>query len=314
MLSEDVSEDDRRVLDEWLASSRENREAFAAFEALIARADEAMDESACAALEADLEEFARAPATPRRRFAGAAAALAMAASLMVFALFFIPRIGPEPPPSVYATAKGEIEEIALADGGAVTLNTDTIVEIDYDRDRRAVTVVGGEAFFEVRRDPDRPFVVSAGEVVATVVGTNFDVYTDQTETVIRVFEGVVEVSLAGVGAGAGARASMVKAGLRARARHGDAQLVVEPFDAEGALSWIKGFVIYDAASLADVVADLNRYYEVGLRIDGAEIAALPVSGRFNLRDQQATIEALKVALSLESRRSENGEYILYQDR
>ncbi|WP_431286753.1 FecR family protein [Roseateles chitinivorans] len=75
----------------------------------------------------------------------------------------------------YATGVGEQRSVVLADGSRLSLNTSTQVDVFLTHERRTVRIVRGEAFFEVAKDANRPFVVQAlgSEVVA--LGTAFAV-------------------------------------------------------------------------------------------------------------------------------------------
>src|SRR5690606_12218051 len=66
---------------------------------------------------------------------------------------------------------GEVTRVALEDGSTIVLNSNTAVRVRYRSGRRDIQLVRGEATFQVRHDPVRPFIVRAGEVQARAVGT-----------------------------------------------------------------------------------------------------------------------------------------------
>src|SRR5207245_2615866 len=70
-----------------------------------------------------------------------------------------------------STDIGERSVLALADGSKVTLNTASAVRADYTGRERRLTLVRGEAFFDVAKDPTRPFMVTAGSRQVIAVGT-----------------------------------------------------------------------------------------------------------------------------------------------
>lgn len=76
---------------------------------------------------------------------------------------------------VYATEVGGQQQVLLADGTRMALNTDTRVRVELDSRRRAVSIDSGEVMFEVASDPLRPFVVRAGGSEVIAVGTVFSV-------------------------------------------------------------------------------------------------------------------------------------------
>src|SRR5580698_5784611 len=119
-----------------------------------------------------------------------AAAAAMIAAVAVGAIWL--QQGSEL--QTLSTAVGQQRNVVLADGSAVSLNTNTIVETDLRRHTREIYLRKGEAHFQVAHDRSRPFLVHAGDAVVRAVGTAFEVrvMTDQHVDVV-VNEGRVEV-------------------------------------------------------------------------------------------------------------------------
>src|SRR5882724_11414954 len=83
--------------------------------------------------------------------------------------------------------------LVLADGSKVTLNTASAVRADYTGRERRLTLVRGEAFFDVMRDPTRPFIVSAGSRQVIAVGTAFNVRLQDRRVKVTLVEGKVQV-------------------------------------------------------------------------------------------------------------------------
>src|SRR3546814_11809300 len=75
----------------------------------------------------------------------------------------------------HATATGEILRVPLRDGSAVTLNSNSEIDVDFDEGIRHVRLLRGEALFDVAKDSSRPFVVEADSPRVTAVGTSFTV-------------------------------------------------------------------------------------------------------------------------------------------
>src|SRR5215470_8737443 len=99
----------------------------------------------------------------------------------------------EGPLLAYRTAHGQQLTVRLPDGFVVRLNTDTAIGVHYSATQRDVTVLRGQANFEVLHDPRRAFTVTAGRAEVTDIGTKFDVNLENDATVVTVVEGVVEV-------------------------------------------------------------------------------------------------------------------------
>lgn len=96
--------------------------------------------------------------------------------------------------SDYMTATGQRDTITLPDGSTATLNTSTAIAVDFSGGRRRVTLLDGEAYFDVQHDPSRPFVVAGHFAQVEVKGTAFSVRTENDQDTVVLERGRVEVS------------------------------------------------------------------------------------------------------------------------
>jgi transmembrane sensor len=87
--------------------------------------------------------------------------------------------------------------VALADGSIARLAPDSAISVTYAANRREVRLLKGEAWFDVRHDPGRPFYVNAKGVTTTVLGTAFDVRMDQEGVTAELVRGQVRVAYGG---------------------------------------------------------------------------------------------------------------------
>ena len=93
----------------------------------------------------------------------------------------------------YATAVGEVRRVPLDDGSIVAINTASAIDVRLDKADRQVRLDRGEAWFQVPKDKDRPFVVAAGRARVRAVGTAFSVRRSDGGAHVLVTEGEVEV-------------------------------------------------------------------------------------------------------------------------
>ena len=176
--------------------------------------------------------------------------------------------------NTYSTAVGGLEAIPMADGSRVTLNTDSAMRIFLREDERHIELDKGEAFFEVTRDLRRPFVVKAGNLRVIAVGTRFSVRRDAADVRVIVTEGTVRVEPEGA-------AVLLPAGSIARAGAGNVLVERRPVpEVEQALTWRGGILTFRDTSLADAVAEFNRYNVRQIVIRDPAVAALRVGGIF----------------------------------
>jgi transmembrane sensor len=186
----------------------------------------------------------------------------------------------------YSTAVGGLATVALADGSKVTLNTDTRIRVSLNAKERAVELERGEAFFVVAKDASHPFVVRAGDKQVTAVGTQFSVRREVDDVEVVVAEGRVNLT----SGASNARRLPTSLGAGAIARTLNAQVLVREqrvSEAEQRLSWRNGFVTFHDTTLADAVAEFNRYTVRKIVIEDTSIAGLRVGGNFRSNDADA---------------------------
>lgn len=129
------------------------------------------------------------PTTPQRF--PPRALLACAASLLLTALLYA-----LPPQADHRTARGEHVQLLLEDGSKVMLGSDSAITLDFTAQQRHVRVLQGQAFFQVRRDAQRPFLVEAERLQVNVTGTAFAVDFAEQTVGVAVHSGSVQVSQA----------------------------------------------------------------------------------------------------------------------
>jgi transmembrane sensor len=210
-------------------------------------------------------------------------------------------------PGVYSTGVGEQHQVLLEDGTRMSLNTGTRVRVDLGADRRSVTVEGGEALFEVGKDPRRPFVVHVAGSEVEALGTTFavrftpdDSQPDQIVTVTLI-EGQVAVRPLSEGGGGGGAAAVQAVRLQAgeRVRLSAAVAPAEPLprvdrpNIDAVMAWQRSEAVFDDAALPDAVAEMNRYTRTPIvLLDARALANLRVSGLYRTSDSAGFARAV----------------------
>jgi len=179
----------------------------------------------------------------------------------------------------HITATGEQRTVTLDDGSMVRLAPGSALRVSYARDSRNVELLSGEAYFEVRRDPARPFNVRSDNAAVTVLGTGFDVRQGDSGTDVAVKHGRVRVASAdamhgSVILGAGQWAHMSHSGQIASGS-GSAELV-------GA--WTDRRITAVDRPLSEVLADLRRYHRGAIILTSSKLGRSSVTGTFEADD------------------------------
>lgn len=198
---------------------------------------------------------------------------------------------------IFQTAVGGHEQLILAEGSKVELNTGSSLRTAISGRGREVWLEKGEAYFEVTHAPDHPFVVHAGDHKVTVLGTKFAVRRDNGKVVVSVVEG--RVQLADDKEGHTSRLSILARGDRAVAQGNTTLVSSQPVgQIENALSWRSGMLTFDATPLEDVAAEFNRYNRVQILIVDPQAKLIPVGGRFPASKAEAFTRLLHDAYGL----------------
>jgi len=246
-----------------------------------------------------LEAATEAPVSDsRRRTPWFAAAAALAIIAIGPVMWFVgSRIGWQ----TYKTALGGLERISLEDGSTATLNTNTQLRVRLTKERRELILDRGEALFSVAHDPHRPFDVKAAETVVRAVGTSFSVQLhDQTQVDVIVKEGRVAIdppddslNLKLAQSVPLPQISTLAAGqaVRVHARKLEVQRI-DTEDMTRKLAWTQGRLWFDRVTLAEAVAEFNRYNRRQLVIEDPGIAGLRIGGAFDATDLDSFVAAL----------------------
>ena len=201
----------------------------------------------------------------------------------------------------YRTAIGGLSSVPVGDGSKITLNTDTEVRVKVSDRERRIELVKGEAFFEVARDARRPFIVHAQGQRVVAVGTQFSVRMQPDQLQVVVTEGRVRVEGKPSLLGDPQPIASLVAGNVARA-HGKSIVVQETSleKARQSLGWRSGHLVLDDTSLADAVAEFNRYNLRKLVISDPVISNITIGGNFQASNIDGFVRLLHDGFDVEA--------------
>lgn len=276
--SGDATKADLERLAEWRAQGEEHETAFREAAQLWRRLKKTADEIS---LERDGTADRRRIFTPahwvlsRRALVGGAIAAAAGAYLLY-----------KPPmemwPSLselradYRTGKGERREIAVADGIALTLNTQTsIAMLPADQDDTNIELIAGEAAVAAAHSGRRSIAIQALGVRVVANRADFNVRCVDSAVAVTCFDGAVDVEgpLSLVPLRAGQQVSFSQTyGL---GQAGAANL-------EEARAWQQGLLVVNNRPLSDVVNEVNRYRSGRIIVVNQTLASRLVNGSFHL--------------------------------
>ncbi len=193
------------------------------------------------------------------------------------------------------SATGQRQQLQLADGSRLWLNSETAVNMVFSAKTRQVQLLRGEILIDTGRDeaylPARRFLVTTPHGELTPIGTRFAVRLHENRTRLDVFAGAVQIRPAGEGS-----VLTLNAGQNAAF----STQVIFDIDStdEDRVAWQDGMLVASQMRLADFIAELDRYRPGRLHCDPA-VAELRLSGSYPLAEPERILDALRSTLPVE---------------
>ncbi|MCW0197663.1 FecR domain-containing protein [Sphingopyxis sp.] len=190
------------------------------------------------------------------------------------------------------TAIGEIRRAPLSDGSFAVVNTQTVLDVTMKPEVRQIALKDGEAWFQVAKDRARPFVVAVDDVRVRAVGTAFSVRRTASGVDVQVTEGVVEVWRVGDET----NVRRIAAGTRAFVAPDKAiaSVAAAGEEIDKALAWRTGQLVFDGDTVAEAVAEFNRYNVRKITLSDAALGQKKMVGRFRTNEPDAFAHAVEI--------------------
>ena len=222
--------------------------------------------------------------------------------------------------TTYSTDIGEQELITLRDGSTVLLNTNSSIRVDYSLETRNISLLSGQAHFEVTKDNSRPFNVYAGKGLVRAVGTAFSVYLQPDIIEVTVTEGTIELSAVAPAPAPTnqpeteptapsktiTKLSLVTAGQNATMDQDTSSIdsieVIDAPEIVQKLAWHQGLLRFSGDPLEDVVAEISRYTDLSIVILDPEIRDLRIGGFFKVGETEKMFQALETSFGVRVQR------------
>ena len=166
-------------------------------------------------------------------------------------------------PVIKKTEKGQKRTIKLPDGSQVTLNSSSLLTVspDFMNGETRTVSLQGEAFFEIEKNPERPFLVKADELTTRVLGTSFNINAYQTEEIkVAVRTGKVQVS--------SPELSLDLVPDEMAVYKQQEGILKSKFDPMLAFGWKDGYLVFEKADFQTLINKLELWYGVNITVRG----------------------------------------------
>ena len=192
--------------------------------------------------------------------------------------------------------RGGEYKVRLADGTLVYLNSATRMKypVKFDEKERKV-YLSGEAYFEVAKDPERPFFVEMEGVEVRVYGTSFNVNTHQKGNIQTVLvKGSIGVKVLSSG-----MESMIRPGQMAEFKQGNTKVDVKDVNVAVYTDWKDGIFRFENQRLEDILAVLSNWYDMNVFYQTVSVKELHFSGYMErYKDVSVILEAITLSIGV----------------
>lgn len=188
------------------------------------------------------------------------------------------------------------QSITLADGSIVTLNKNSSLEFQKRMKTQRNVKLTGEAFFEVARNEAVPFIIETNNARVKVLGTSFNVKTNERGTTVHVKTGKVELSKDN-------KKIILTAGEQGLLSSG--KIEKQAINNENYLAWKTKKLVFDKKSIIEVAAALQEYYNTPIIIYG-NAQNCKVSTAFTSETLIQALDELKLLLHFDYKKDDKG--------
>ncbi|MDR2086826.1 MAG: FecR domain-containing protein [Dysgonamonadaceae bacterium] len=290
----------------YVASAPENRAYFQEMKNLWETTHPAFDPESIDVAKAYNKVAAKANLSTRREkrawyipLKKYAAAAAIAIPLTVMSVFYINHRAPKPVETAEVNYQKVMSpnnarsEIELSDGTKVALNVGSSLEYprSFSGTHRTVNLEG-EAYFQVKKDSSKPFIVHTKQMDIEVLGTKFNVnaYPDLSEIRTTLEEGKVKVTIFDNDK---THARFLTPNEEISLNLGTGDIVKKQVNAQDASGWLTGKIVFTSTPLSDVLTLIGRRYNVPIDFQLTEMEKKRLTVRF---DEQESVENIFKAL------------------
>lgn len=217
----------------------------------------------------------------------------------------------QPPEAVVKTVetitrsmpKGQKLTMVLPDGSRVSLNSESSISFpeSFEGETRTVELTG-EAYFDVVRNEEKPFIVRTGQVSAVVLGTSFNVnsFPEQNEISVALVSGKVMV-MPQSDQPDHAHEVILTEGEKVTIDKTSSATVKTSFDATVEVGWKDGLLVFEEDNYKAVMTKLERWYGVSIIASNKPTGKWRIKGRFDNLSLKEVLENLKYTHKIDYR-------------
>lgn len=209
---------------------------------------------------------------------------------------------------------GKKSMIVLSDGTKVWLNAGSqlVYPSVFSSKTRQVTLIG-EAFFDVAKNPQNPFVVRASDVSVQVLGTRFDVSAYPDDKIIQTVleEGKVNLKYSGKGILGREYVVEMQPNQMVEFDKTSGEANSKMVDVSKYISWKDGMLEFEKVDLGRALMQVERFYNVKIHLADPEIGTYKLSGKLDLKGEpEEVLNVIKLTVPIDWQKKSNGDFVI----
>ncbi|MEX0720799.1 MAG: FecR domain-containing protein [Balneolaceae bacterium] len=205
--------------------------------------------------------------------------------------------------SEISTERGQRAGIQLRDGSKVNLSVDSKIRHSFNENLREV-YIEGEAYFDVFRDPSRPFIIQSNHARVEVLGTDFSVkaYPDENYVQVAVVSGSVSVESM---VSAERSNAVIEGGEIAILNIETGELTTEKTDTQKYTSWLQGKLVFEDVPITEVGRELERWFDINFVIENEELKSKRLTAVLDSKSLQNLLDVVGQTIGADYQLEEN---------
>ena len=203
-------------------------------------------------------------------------------------------------------------EYILPDGSVVTLNSHSkiIFPKHFKGEIREITITG-EAFFDVKPNPEKPFVINAGEAQVKVLGTSFNVsaYPGNDKVEVVVETGKVQISCKQNDSVEEPEQIFLTRGEKGTLLENENKLQKSRNTDRNYLAWKTHNLVFEETPMKQVISHLKKVYRINIEVSNEDINEMVLTAEFDKKPVDFVLNVVQLTFDL-NLKQENNRYIL----
>ncbi len=299
VLANEATEADKETLVNWRNSSAENELYAKQFETIWQNANESDAEidvhAAWNKVEPQLKNQAPVFKLNTLMKIAASVALVFTIGLVLFKVYVLNA------DFTTITANNEKQKVVLPDGSIAWLNKNSVISFSNNQDKERNVILNGEAFFEVVKNPEKPFIITSKNAVTQVLGTSFNLIAFDTTQTVKLSVATGKVSFKSTKTNL---AQIVIANEAALIDSTGLNNKLSQFDINE-ITWKENKLIFNDVPLTEAIKSIEHYYGVSISVDNPLLNNCHVTCEFTNANLTQVLDDLSKILSISYSKNNN---------